>query len=253
MQDGTDFLIPACKQPYQIVGEDSQSLFVNLQPGQGLMTEPGGMLQYLPGVEPKCDTGGLGLAIQRSLCAGESCFRVHWTNNTGSVVSVAVGPSFPAKIIAVDLDQEGGELNIKKMSWLASMNPSTEFGLRQTPSLLACLCGGQGCCLTTLKGQGKAFLNAGGTVLVKTLQANQSMVVDTSSLVAWSSSVKFDVQLAGNCMTVCCGGMGMFNTKVTGPGMVVIQSMPFEKAVHAYMMAAQGRGGGGAATDGGGM
>ena len=240
-------------EPYQIVGEDSQSLFVLLQPGQTLMTEPGGMLQYMPGVDATCDTGGLGLAIQRTICAGESCFRVKWTNNSSAPVSVATGPSFPAKIVVIDLDQEGGELNIKKMSWLASMNSSTEFGLRQAPSLLAACCGGHGCCLTTLKGSGKAFLNAGGTVLVKTLQANQTMVIDTSSLVAWSKSVQFEVQLAGNCMTVCCGGMGLFNTKVTGPGMVVIQSMPFEKAVHAYMMAAQGRGGGGAATDGGGM
>jgi uncharacterized protein (AIM24 family) len=237
-------------ESFQVVGEDSQALFVVLQPGQSLMTEPGGMLQYLPGVDAKCDTGGLGMAVQRVICAGESCFRVHWTNNTSSPVSVAVGPSFPAKVIVVDLDKEGGELNIKKMSWLASLGSSTEFGFQQAPSLLAGCFGGQGFCLTTLKGKGKAFLNAGGTVIVKTLQAGQSIVIDTSSLVAWSKSVTFEVKLAGNCMTVCCGGMGMFNTRVTGPGLVFIQSMPFEKAAMAYLMALRPGGKGGVATDG---
>lgn len=233
--------------PWQIVGEDSQTLMAILQPGQAMMTEPGGMLSHPHNVTPQCDTGGCCLAFQRCLCAGESCFRVHWKNESSETVSVALGPSFPAKIVMVDLDQEGGEMNIKKMSWMASMNSGTEFGMRKAPSLCAACCGGQGCCLTTIKGSGVAFLNVGGTVVQKRLLGGESIIVDTSSLVAWSKTIKFEVKQAGNCMTMCCGGMGMYNTKVTGPGLVIIQSMPFEKAAATYravMMSKGGKGGG---------
>ena len=130
--------------------------------------------------------------------------------------------------------------DIKKMSWLASMN-ATEFGLEAAPNAAAACCGGQGCCLTTIKGSGTSFLNVGGTVIQKKLQVGESIIVDTNSLVAWSRTTKFDVQLAGNMTTVCCGGMGLYNTKVTGPGLVIIQSMPFEKAASAYMEALAGK------------
>ena len=118
----------------QVVGDDSQTLFAVVQPGQSIMTDPGGMLAYVPGIEPNCDMGGISLACQvcvryfhhlqesgrhqvythyvhghdaqRVMCAGESCFRVHWKNNTNQATVVAVGPSFPAKIVSLDLDQE---------------------------------------------------------------------------------------------------------------------------------------------------
>ena len=207
---------------------------------QALMTEPGGMLTYKAEVEPTCDTGGCMLGVQRACCAGESLFRVHWKNSASEPRSVALGPAFPAKIVPIDLDQEGGEMNIKKMSWLASMH-ATEFGLEAAPNAAAACCGGQGCCRTTIKGSGTSFLNVGGTVIQKKLQVGESIIVDTNSLVAWSRTTKFDVQLAGNMTTVCCGGMGLYNTKVTGPGLVIIQSMPFEKAASAYMEALAGK------------
>ena len=187
---------------WEIVGEDSQTLMVLVHPGASVMTEPGGMLLYAQGVEPSCDTGGLGLAVKRGCCSGESCFRVHWKNTSTSPVSVGLGPSFPAKVVPMDLDQEGGEIYIKKAAWLASINSDNQFDMTCTTFANAC-CGGQGCCLTTVKGTGMAFLNVGGTVIQKRLAVGESIIVDTDSLVAWSKTVKFDVKRAGSCMTVC--------------------------------------------------
>ena len=188
-------------EAWEIVGEDSQTLMVVVQPGASVMTEPGGMLLYQQGVEPSCDTGGLGMAVKRGCCAGESCFRVHWKNKSMSPVSVGLGPSFPAKVVPMDLDQEGGEIYIKKAAWLASINDN-QFDMTCTTLANAC-CGGQGCFITTVKGTGTTFLNVGGTVIQKRLAVGESIIVDTDSLVAWSKTVKFDVKRAGSCMTVC--------------------------------------------------
>jgi uncharacterized protein (AIM24 family) len=79
------------------------------------------------------------------------------------------------------------------------------------------------------RGTGTLFLAAGGTVLTKQLAPGEVLVVDTSSVVGFQSSVKFGVRLAGGCCTICCGGEGMFNSTLTGPGLVVVQSMSFEK------------------------
>ena len=74
-----------------------------------------------------------------------------------------------------------------------------------------------------------AFLAAGGTVMEKVLGENEKIIIDTQSLVAWDDTVDMDVRLAGGCFAICCAGEGMFNTVMTGPGRVVIQSMSFEK------------------------
>ena len=89
---------------------------------------------------------------------------------------------------------------------------------------LTCCCGGQGLVRQVLEGDGTAFIGAMGVLTTKSLADGETLVVDTNSVVAWQDSVTFDVKKAGNCFTMCCGGEGLFNTTLRGPGEVFVQS-----------------------------
>ena len=89
---------------------------------------------------------------------------------------------------------------------------------------LTCCCGGQGLIRQVIKGDGMAFIGAMGVITHKTLAPGETLLVDTNSLVSWEDSVEFDVRTTGGCCTCCCAGEGLFNTKLTGPGEVFLQS-----------------------------
>mmetsp|Transcript_3971 Transcript_3971/g.6236 ORF Transcript_3971/g.6236 Transcript_3971/m.6236 type:complete len:269 (+) Transcript_3971:127-933(+) len=225
---------------WEIVGDDSQSLLVVLNPNQRVMCEPGGMLSTNQNIQPEIDTGGFGLACQRCCCAQESCFRTHYLNNSQGIKHVSVIPSYPAKIIHIDMDQYPNGLSLNKGSWMATIGTDAEFGVECAPSVVAACCAGQGCCITTFKGKGSSFINAGGTVMIRHLGAGESVTVDTLGLVAWENGVKLDAKCTGDCLMMCCGGSGMYNTELTGPGLVVVQSMSRERAAWAYSSAIAG-------------
>ena len=79
-------------------------------------------------------------------------------------------------------------------------------------------------CAQVIKGDGMAFIGAMGVITHKTLAPGETLLVDTNSLVSWEDSVEFDVRTTGGCCTCCCAGEGLFNTKLTGPGEVFLQS-----------------------------
>lgn len=93
----------------------------------------------------------------------------------------------------------------------------------------ACCCGGMGFATQHITGKGTVFLAAGGSVLTKKLAVGETIVVDTNGIVGYEESVKMAVRTTGGCCNMCCGGEGMFNTTLTGPGLIIIQTMSFEK------------------------
>merc|ERR1719183_81550 len=117
--------------------------------------------------------------------------------------------------------------------------------------MTAC-CAGMGCCLTTVQGPGLAFVNAGGTALKRVLAPGESVTIDTFSLVAYEKTVAMEVVPVGGCVMMCCGGSGMYNTKLTGPGTIVIASMPPKKMKAGMRVQQPGEGGGGGDGGGGG-
>jgi len=132
---------------------------------------------------------------------------------------------------------------VKSGGWFASIDQVVlDFDTDCNPA--TCCCGGQGCFRQTLKGNGTAFLAAMGTIMTKELAAGEVMVLDTNSLVAWQDTIKLDIKMTGGFCTCCCGGEGLFNTTVEGPGVVYIQSMSVEKFKAALRVAAAKGGGG---------
>lgn len=214
---------------WQIVGADSQILEIAVPPSTTVITEPGTMCHVADGMSPDVEMNGCGDACKRSYCAGESFFRLAYTNNTQTPQPLGLTPNFPAKVVPMDLSAHSG-VRVKSGAFMAAIGRDVRFVLTMTSCAAGC-CGGQGFILNELHGSGMAFLNAGGTILQKELQPGEVLLADTHSVVAFEKSVHFDVQRTGGCMVMCCGGEGLFNTKLTGPGTVWVQSLSFEKFV----------------------
>lgn len=219
---------------WQVVGEESQMLTVLLNQNQSIMAEPGAMLSTSSFIEPRLDYGGAFLACQRSCCAGESCCRTHYKNETNLAQHITLSPPYPAKIVSLKMDQHPNGFILAKGAWMAGIGSDQEFGVKMAPSCLVACCGVGHFCMTSFNGRGDAFINAGGTVLQRTLAAGEKVVVDTKSLVAWETTVSIDVTCVGGFKMACCGGSGMYNTELTGPGLVIIHSMGLERAQVAF-------------------
>lgn len=227
----------------QIAGDDQQILNILLSPGESILSSPGTMCYSDPNIDKEIDFG-CGDFFTRTCCAGEDGVRVNWQNQGETPATIGLTPNFPAKVLPINLDELGGELFVKSGAFMASMDPDIEFNIESAGkrsgggTLSKGVMGGQGFFLVKLKAEGFVFLNAAGTILEKVLKPGQSIVVDQSSLVAWQGTVQFSIKRAGSIGMMFCGGEGIANTKLTGPGLIVLQSMPFEK-VKAMMATPQ--------------
>lgn len=216
---------------WQVVGEDTQMLEIVLPPGGTLYTEPGTMVHMADEIKAKIKVGSCGQCCRRG-ASGESFIRVAYTNQGQGPQNIGVTRAWPGLIIPINLDVCSG-ITIADGSYLCNIGDQCKFSVRMARSIGAACCGGQGFLLTSLSGSGMAFLCAMGTVITKTLQPGEVMLADTHSVLAFERTVEYSIRRTGNCKTMCCGGEGLFNTKLTGPGTVWIQSMNLHKMVYA--------------------
>lgn len=233
---------------FEVVGHDySQVLEVQLLPGELVTAEPKTMLYAESGITFNADVGGVGQGCTRCCCAGESFFRLHLQNSGSAPKRVALTPSFPAKIVPVDLASNDG-LVFNSGAFLAALGRNWRVNLRRVRGIGACCCAGQGLFMNTLHGDGMVFLNAGGTVLRKVLAAGEELIVDKHGVLAFESTVTLSIERTGGCMVCCCAGQGLYNAKLTGPGFVLLHSMSLNKLRGSVM----GAGGQQGANAGGG-
>lgn len=222
-----------------IIGAEQQIMQVRLMPGESIMVEPGCMCYADAAIEKEVDMGECSDCLKRSCCANESAFRVIWQNEGSQPHIIGLTPQFPAQVIPVNIDQHQGEVIIKRGSFMAATDTEIKFHIERVGrdgggTLSKGVMGGQGFFLNKLEGQGWVFLNASGAIFEKILESGETLVVDQDSVVAWAASVKFGWRRAGSVGMICCGGEGFANTTLTGPGWILIQSMPFER-VRALM------------------
>jgi uncharacterized protein (AIM24 family) len=146
------------------------------------------------------------------------------------LITSAIGltPDFPAKVVPVDLSESGGKMILKSGAYMANVG-DVRVSMDCDCNICTCCCGGLGLVRQTAIGKGTVFLAAGGTVLTKKLGEGDSMIVDTDCIVGYQEGVTMSIKRAGGCCTMCCGGEGLFNTKIKGPGLVILQSMSFER------------------------
>ena len=238
---------------YQVYGDDLQFVEVELDPQETVIAEAGAMMYMEEGIafEAKMGDGSkpssglfgaLGGAAKRAI-TGESLFMTHFTNQGQSKKHVAFAAAYPGKIIAIDLDEANGELICQKDSFLCAAlgtNVSIAFNKR----LGAGLFGGEGFILQRLRGDGMVFIHAGGTIVEKRL-LGETLRVDTGCIVAFESTINYDIQRSGNMKSMLFGGEGLFLATLQGTGRVWLQSLPFSRLADRILANAPTGGGGG--------
>lgn len=222
---------------YQIFGDDLQFVEVELDSGETVIAEAGAMVYMEDGItfETKMGDGSqpnqgflgkLGSAAKRAV-TGESLFMTHFTHAGQGKSHVAFGAAYPGKIIAIDLDETGGELTTQKDSFLCAAL-GTEITIAFNKRLGSGLFGGEGFILQKLRGDGMVFIHAGGTIVEKRLTGNK-LRVDTGCLVAFEPGITYDIERAGNLKSMLFGGEGLFLATLQGTGRVWLQSLPFSR------------------------
>lgn len=215
---------------YKLYGEELQLVEVVLDPGEGVQAEAGAMTYMEDGIEMQTTTGGGLLKGLKRAVTGESFFVTIFENQANAPRRVAFAAPYPGKIIAFDLDAFQGEVLCQRDSFLAAAK-GTEIEVAFTKKLGAGLFGGEGFILQRLRGDGMVFAHAGGTVIEKDLAAGETLRVDTGCLVAFASTVDYDIQFVGGVKNALFGGEGLFLARMTGPGKVYLQSLPFSRLV----------------------
>jgi uncharacterized protein (TIGR00266 family) len=239
---------------YEIKGSEMQFVEVELDPGEAAVGEAGSMMFMDVGIQMdtvfgdgSANQGGfLGklLGAGKRLITGESLFTTVYTNQAPVKQRVAFAAPYPGKIIPLDLRQLGGTLVCQKDAFLCAAR-GVSLGIYFQQKLGVGFFGGEGFIMQRLDGDGLAFVHAGGTVVRRELQPGQTLLIDTGCVVALTPNVNFEIQYVGKIKTALFGGEGVFFAKVTGPGTVWLQSLPFSRLASRVFAAAPQTGGGG--------
>lgn len=222
---------------YEIFGNDMQVVEIELDLGETIVAEAGAMNWMEADIvyeakmgDGSSDDGGLMgklLSAGKRAISGESLFLTHFTNTGSHKRRVAFAAPYPGHIIPIDLARIGGELICQKDAFLCAAL-GTELGIAFSRRLGAGFFGGEGFILQRLRGDGMAFVHAGGSVIKKEL-VNETLRVDTGCLVALSSGIDYDIEMVKGLKSMFFGGEGLFLATLSGTGTVYLQSLPFSK------------------------
>jgi len=231
---------------YEIFGDDMQIVEVELDPSEIVIAEAGAMNYMEDGIafearmgDGSKPVGGLFdslLHVGKRVLTGESIFMTHFTNAGSGKKRVAFAAPYPGKIIPLDMASIGEELICQKDAFLcAAYGTSVDIAFQKR--LGTGFFGGEGFILQRLRGDGKAFVHIGGTVIKKELRG-ETLRVDTGCLAAFTSGIQYDIERAGNLKSMVFGGEGLFLATLRGTGTVYLQSLPFSRLANRVMQAA---------------
>jgi uncharacterized protein (AIM24 family) len=220
--------MPHSEIPWQIVGTDSQVVTVILKPGECAICEPGAMITRDEDVDAVAVVGwGLWDAFVRFFWGGERILQDKYVNeNTTEGKTVTFTVPFPGGKIVPILMNEVTSMIISPGSWLASHGTDIRFDVTLVKSLYAGMCSGQGFVLPTISGTSPTFICGGGTIIQRKLRHKESILMDEKSFLACESTVEIKAVRSGKISMMLFGGEGAFQCRLTGPGMVYLQSMP---------------------------
>jgi len=236
---------------YKIYGDDMQIVSIELDPQETVIAEAGSMnwmdteikfeAKMGDGSQPDKGIFGKLLDVGKRVLTGESIFLTHFTNEGQGKKEVSFAAPYPGSIIPLDLTSVNGEILCQKDAFLCAAK-GTEVSIAFNKRLGAGFFGGEGFILQKLKGDGMAFLHAGGTIVEKELN-NASLLIDTGCIVAFTQGLEYDIQRAGNLKSMFFGGEGLFLAKIQGTGKVYLQSLPFSRLADRIIQHAPKMGG----------
>ncbi len=208
---------------YRIEGDTLPVVICQLSGGESMITEGGSMAWMSPNMKMETTTnGGIGKAIGR-LFSGEKLFQNVYTAMGGEGM-IAFASSFPGSIKAFNI-APGQDMIFQKKSFLASES-TVSLSVHFNKKLGSGLFGGEGFILQRVSGSGVAFAEFDGHVIEYELAPGQQIVIDTGHLAAMTPGCQIDIQTVPGVKNILFGGEGIFNTVITGPGKVWLQTMP---------------------------
>ena len=216
---------------YTSDGARVPSVICDLDAGETMITEKGAMSWMTPNMKMETVGGGVGKMVGR-MFSGEAMFQNRYTAE-GGPGQIVYASSFPGAILAFEISA-GQEIIAQKSAFLASAS-TVELSVAFQKKLAGGFFGGEGFIMQRLSGQGTAFLEIDGYVKEYDLQAGQSMIIDTGYLAAMSGSCTMDITSVKGLKNKFLGGEGFFNTVVTGPGKIYLQSMPVNQMASALI------------------
>ena len=207
---------------YEIKGEPMPVAICQLDGGERMISEGGAMSWMTPNMEMQTSGGGLGKVFGR-MFSGESMFQNIYTAK-GGPGTIAFASSFPGSIRAIEITPDHPVI-CQKSAFLASTD-GVELSVFFQKKLGAGFFGGEGFIMQKLSGHGLAFVEIDGSAIEYDLQSGQQMVIDTGYLAMMDATCSMDIQQVKGVKNVLFGGEGLFNTVVTGPGHIILQTMP---------------------------
>lgn len=220
---------------YKITGAPLPVVTCNLEQGESMHCESGSMSWMTNNIQMSTGSnGGFGKLISRAL-SKEKLFQNTYTCTNG-VGSITFASSFPGDIVPITITP-GHDVICQKSAYLAS-TPGVDLSIYFQKKFGSGLFGGEGFIMEKLSGEGVAFLEIDGSATEIILAPGQQMIIDTGYLVMMEDTCKMDIQTVSGVKNILFGGEGLFNTVVTGPGKIVLQSMPINNTamtLYAYM------------------
>lgn len=223
---------------YQIIGEPLPVVECQLEQGESMVTERGSMCWMSPNMRMETGAGGVGRAFGR-MFSGESMFQNTYTAEGGSGM-ISFASSFPGSIRAIDV-APGREIVVQKSGFLAC-EPGVELSVFFQKKAGAGFFGGEGFIMQRLSGQGTAFVEFDGHIVEYDLAPGQQIIVDTGYLAALESTCSMDIQSVPGLKNMVFGGEGLFNTVITGPGHIWLQTMPINAVANEILKFMPARG-----------
>ena len=214
---------------YEIKGGSFPVVICNLENGEKMITEKGSMAWMSPNMQMETHGGGLGRMLSKAF-SGESMFQNHYTARGGPGM-IAFNSSFPGEIKVVQI-AHGQEMIVQKSAFLAA-EAGVELSIHFHKKLGVGFFGGEGFIMQRLSGRGTAFIEIDGDLMEYILKPGQQLVVDTGNVAGFEPSVQMDIQTVPGAKNMLFGGEGIFNTVLTGPGRVWLQTMPIYNVANA--------------------
>lgn len=213
---------------YEIKGGSMPVVEIHLENGESMTCEKGSMVWMSSNMQMETKGGGVGKMLGRAF-SGESMFQNIYRAQGGSGM-ITFGSSFVGDIVAVEL-KPGQQLICQKTAFLAATE-GINLEIMFQKKIASGLFGGEGFIMQKVSGEGTVFLEIDGSTVEYELAAGEKMVIDTGYLALMDGTCTIDTEtVKGGAKNVFFGGEGLFNTVVTGPGKITLQTMPKEHLI----------------------
>ena len=214
---------------YEIEGGMFPVVVCYIEKGEKMITEKGAMVWQTPFIKMETIGGGIGKMFSKAL-SGESMFQNIYTAESNGQM-IAFGSSFPGKILPIEIGP-GKEIILQKRAFLAS-EAGVELSIHFSKKLGAGFFGGEGFIMQKLSGRGMAFAEIDGELMEYQLGAGEQLIVDTGNVAGFDVGVQMEIRQVHGLKNKFLGGEGFFNTLLTGPGRVWLQTMPISNVASA--------------------